>query len=579
MALATVLHVAQQPGHAGCIASPAGLVSWWKAEGKVNDQTTTNDGSLSGAAYETGKVGQAFFFKGTNQFQAPTTALPTGNANRSIALWVNVTEFQTTGNSYFAGYGKYGYAGQMYVLGALGDSDRRLFFTNWGEGLIGPTLLKDRWYHVAVTNIGNSATLYLDGQPVGTQSLGLATTSHSFLAGLGAVDSKHNGYLDEIQVFNRALSAAEILSIYTTGSSGLCYSLAALTPGTLPNGTAGTAYNQTLTASNGTAPYAYTVTSGAVPTGLTLASNGTLSGIPAAPGAFGFTVTATDSISGSVTGSYSITIPVKAPAVTPLADITTEIRTPVRLAADSSGNIYVADPKAGGVLKYDSAGTFVRKFTTQKIATGVAIAKNGDLLVSQGTFVAVFDKTTGIEQPGFGTGLFTYANAITVDPAGYIYVSDGRSNNIRKFGVTHNLLNTSPGTVILKNPSGLRYETLSNQLAVANTMGGNIVFLSADLQTQNSTSTISSLTYPLGIDFEYDASGALSRIYVSDSFQSYVKVFDGTRVFLAYIAGYGFAAEKLFTPRDVLFDQFNPLSKRLFVANGSGNVAVFGISN
>jgi hypothetical protein len=50
----------------------------------------------------------------------------------------------------------------------------------------------------------------------------------------------------------------------------------------LPNGTVGTAYSQTLTATGGTSPYSWTIASGSLPAGLTLSSNGLISGTPTA---------------------------------------------------------------------------------------------------------------------------------------------------------------------------------------------------------------------------------------------------------------------------------------------------------
>jgi trimeric autotransporter adhesin len=70
----------------------------------------------------------------------------------------------------------------------------------------------------------------------------------------------------------------------------------ALAPSMLPDGQAGVAYSQLLGASGGSTPYAFAVTNGTLPTGLTLASDGTLSGTPTASSAFAFTVTATDGV-------------------------------------------------------------------------------------------------------------------------------------------------------------------------------------------------------------------------------------------------------------------------------------------
>jgi uncharacterized protein with beta-barrel porin domain len=93
-----------------------------------------------------------------------------------------------------------------------------------------------------------------------------------------------------------------------------------LTPaaGALPAGTAGTAYSQTFTASNGIAPYAYAISAGALPAGLTLnAGTGALSGTPTVAGTFNFSVTATDSTTGTagtVTNAYTLTL--SAPTIT-----------------------------------------------------------------------------------------------------------------------------------------------------------------------------------------------------------------------------------------------------------------------
>ncbi|WP_160861951.1 putative Ig domain-containing protein [Shinella kummerowiae] len=89
----------------------------------------------------------------------------------------------------------------------------------------------------------------------------------------------------------------------------------ALSPaaGALPDGTAGTAYSQTFTATNGTAPYSYAVTGGVLPSGLTLSAAGEVSGTPDTDGAYGFDVTATDTYGATGTASYSLTVGVQAP--------------------------------------------------------------------------------------------------------------------------------------------------------------------------------------------------------------------------------------------------------------------------
>ncbi len=76
----------------------------------------------------------------------------------------------------------------------------------------------------------------------------------------------------------------------------------------LPNGTVGTAYSASLSASGGTTPYSWTLTSGQLPAGLSLASAGAISGTPAAAGTTTFTITATDARNRRASASYTIVI-------------------------------------------------------------------------------------------------------------------------------------------------------------------------------------------------------------------------------------------------------------------------------
>ena len=80
-------------------------------------------------------------------------------------------------------------------------------------------------------------------------------------------------------------------------------------PASLPGGTTGVPYSQTITQSGGAPPATFAITSGTQPTGLNLASStGKLTGTPTAAGTFNFDVTATDKNGCTGTRSYSITI-------------------------------------------------------------------------------------------------------------------------------------------------------------------------------------------------------------------------------------------------------------------------------
>ncbi len=208
-----------------CIPPASGLVSWWTADGSALDHSGLNNGLLlNGATFEPGRVGQAFKFDGLDDYFAATTNnFPTGNQNRTIELWVKISSFPFE-ESFIAGYGDFDHARVSY---ALGTSNRALFVSNFGEAVLGSLLDPGRWYHVAVTNMGNVVTLYLDGEPVATGNLSINTpTSAPFYSGKIPNTSGNirrlNGFVDEIGIYNRALTGNEIRSIFLAGSVGKC---------------------------------------------------------------------------------------------------------------------------------------------------------------------------------------------------------------------------------------------------------------------------------------------------------------------------------------------------------------------
>ena len=88
----------------------------------------------------------------------------------------------------------------------------------------------------------------------------------------------------------------------------------AVTTTSLPAGTVGTAYNQTLTATGGVTPYKWGLTAGSLPAGLSLSSIGVISGSPSAASTSSFTVTVADSESPAATATAGLSITITAQA-------------------------------------------------------------------------------------------------------------------------------------------------------------------------------------------------------------------------------------------------------------------------
>ena len=217
------LGVEKLEGRSLLAAVPTGLVSWWTGDNTAADVTGRNNGVLTnGATFATGQVAQGFDFDGIDDIVLATTqGLPVSHADRTIELWARIDQFNTDGSaSLLASYGTPGNYGQVYSL-AVGSAG--VYASTWGRSVLGPTLQLDRWYHIAVTNVGRSFRLYVDGSQVALGDMDVATPNNTnFKIGRqqGGNDNKIDGKVDEVSVYDRALSDAEIQGIYNAGGSG-----------------------------------------------------------------------------------------------------------------------------------------------------------------------------------------------------------------------------------------------------------------------------------------------------------------------------------------------------------------------
>ncbi len=103
--------------------------------------------------------------------------------------------------------------------------------------------------------------------------------------------------------------------VYSVTVTGAACPVITLAPPTLPNGIVGTAYSQTITGSGGTGPYVFTITAGALPTGLTLTAAGLVSGTPTTAGTFSVTIRGTDANGCFASLVYSITVTTPVPTL------------------------------------------------------------------------------------------------------------------------------------------------------------------------------------------------------------------------------------------------------------------------
>ncbi|WP_207301633.1 putative Ig domain-containing protein [Xanthomonas vasicola] len=189
---------------------------------------------------------------------------------------------------------------------------------------------------------------------------GIAPYSYALTAGalpagitLNSSSGALSGTTTSVGGFSFTVTATDSTSgTPSQGTRGYTLNIAAptiaVTPSAVPTATRGTAYSQTLRASGGMAAYSYAITSGALPAGITLASNGTLSGTATVEGTFNFTVQATDA--NSFTGAQACSLTVAGPNLVLPASA---------LPAGTAGQAYAAavTPATGGTAPYRYAVT------------------------------------------------------------------------------------------------------------------------------------------------------------------------------------------------------------------------------
>ncbi|MDV3467177.1 IPT/TIG domain-containing protein [Stenotrophomonas sp. C3(2023)] len=161
-------------------------------------------------------------------------------------------------------------------------------------------------------------------------------------------------------------------------------------------------FSQALRSEGGLAPYRYAVTAGALPTGVTLAEDGRFTGRPTADGSFAFTVTVTDSSTGSgpfkVSQAYALQVaaPQVALDITPLADAVGAAAYTQRLSA------------SGGTTPYRFA------LRTGRLPAGLTLLDSGEIS-GEPTEAGDFNFTVEVTDANGYTG--TAAHALSVQAA------------------------------------------------------------------------------------------------------------------------------------------------------------------
>lgn len=209
--------------------APSGLVGWWQAESNTWDATGLNPpGTAEGTVnYVAGKVGQAFNFGGLSDVRVQVSTNVDMGANGgglTIEGWIHPTQTNTQYSVIEADSG----VGVLGSSNAPGDFMAYFVDTSFIEHDIwtsGNVIGTNAFCHIAATYDPGSgiAKLYLNGVQVATQTFGtlhLFRPGNLYLGYSADLGVDYHGQIDELGVYNRALSGAEIAAVYNEGNIG-----------------------------------------------------------------------------------------------------------------------------------------------------------------------------------------------------------------------------------------------------------------------------------------------------------------------------------------------------------------------
>ena len=220
------------------MASNEGLYHF---EGDASDSSGNGrDGTVSGAAQTTGKVGSnAYAFAQANSTDVivfGTTGFNFVSADAfSFALWVKPDASQPDANAIIISKSNFSSTGYAIIQNGGANSNQYTFIVGTGAGLSGSgsnfTLTAGSWNHVAVTRSANgtSTKVYVNGSQVADVNwLTTIASSDPIALGIGNLGPVpgssglvFNGVIDEVAIWSRELAAYEVEAVYDYGSGSL----------------------------------------------------------------------------------------------------------------------------------------------------------------------------------------------------------------------------------------------------------------------------------------------------------------------------------------------------------------------
>ncbi len=194
-----------------------GLLVYYPFDGNAQDREAGGAHAIvSGASLVTDRFRQpsrAFDFDGINdQMTATVPNLPVGSAPRTVSLWAKARPDPSRG----VGLVEWGLPQNGRAFGIMNNGDPYTWAGKTyggGLGVDSGVVVDTKWHHVCLTYDGGTLAIYLDGALKHTESETINTALSPLTMGIGVEGYASNFYpgsLDEVRIYNRALSASDI---------------------------------------------------------------------------------------------------------------------------------------------------------------------------------------------------------------------------------------------------------------------------------------------------------------------------------------------------------------------------------
>jgi hypothetical protein len=212
-----------------------GLVGHWKFDEVIGNRATDSVGSAHGTLIDTeasdwtdGAIGNSLNLDGGTEKVVinNTSALNVGanNADFSVAFWF---QLEAGPNGQWRSVIHKGNTGEErgFAIWMHPDSNKLHYristSASWNEGGNSNAFLQEnKWYHVAYVKAGNQLSLYLDGKKDASVTLQGTTIGNTGPIAVGGISNNVDGAFDELRIYNRALSAANIQELASTWQPG-----------------------------------------------------------------------------------------------------------------------------------------------------------------------------------------------------------------------------------------------------------------------------------------------------------------------------------------------------------------------